>query len=560
MKNVKILAACSLLLLGVSSCDLTGLNENPNKPSNDVDYNMNEPRLLGTVRGGKIIDGDVEQRLKALQVDLYSQMVVDGGGWSTANYVQNDGWNLVIWEQYLKQLASLNIVIRDLSAREDAEDYANTIAFARIWRVYVHSMASDLFGPMPFPKPSDDPEANPPYREMEDIYTEYFSELDEAPKMFTSGAKSIFTDKSNDIVYQCDNDAWKRFANSLRLRLALRVSEVAPDVCKTQAQAAINADGGLISNSKQNAYMPPKADGSWGQDYNYVMFQITWGGPLNMSKSFEKLVTNIGGVAWPAGVENTTPTLTGEAPIPVSSVHPAKVDPRAPKIFQPSITGGNWQGLPYGARSEEQNKGDYVVKNYAELGYLVKDGGKYNSRPYDVFLYEEVCFLKAELFARGILAGDAKHEYEEGVRSSFEKWGVGSQADEYLASTEKNLAGTSAKYDDQAGAGNTALEKIITQKYIAGTPDLSWEGWSDKRRLNLPRLDVAIYRDETVFGGYSKDIKDPKNFIKRIKYPVKESLVNKDEYNRGVQMLGGKDNVAANLWWDKNANYCTSVE
>ena len=241
-------------------------------------------------------------------------------------------------------------------------------------------------------------------------------------------------------------------------------------------------------------------------------------------------------------------------------MHPAKVDPRAPKIFQPSITGGNWQGLPYGARSEEQNKGDYVVKNYAELGYLVKDGGKYNSRPYDVFLYEEVCFLKAELFARGILAGDAKHEYEEGVRSSFEKWGVGSQADEYLASTEKNLAGTSAKYDDQAGAGNTALEKIITQKYIAGTPDLSWEGWSDKRRLNLPRLDVAIYRDETVFGGYSKDIKDPKNFIKRIKYPVKESLVNKDEYNRGVQMLGGKDNVAANLWWDKNANYCTSVE
>ena len=50
MKNVKILAACSLLLLGVSSCDLTGLNENPNKPSNDVDYNMNEPRLLGTVQ------------------------------------------------------------------------------------------------------------------------------------------------------------------------------------------------------------------------------------------------------------------------------------------------------------------------------------------------------------------------------------------------------------------------------------------------------------------------------------------------------------------------------
>lgn len=560
MKNVKILAACSLLMLGVSSCDLTGLNENPNKPTNDVNFNMNEPRLAGTIRGGKIIDGDVEQRLKALQVDLYSQMLVDGGGWSTANYVQNDGWNLLIWEQYLKQIASLNIVIRDLSAREDAADYANTIAFAKIWRVYVHTQASDLFGPMPFPKPTDDPEANPPYISMADTYNEYFTELDEAVKMFTSGAKSIFTDKANDVVYGSDTDAWKRFANSLRLRLAVRVSEVAPDICKAQAQAALNADGGLISNSRQNALMPPKADGSWGQDYNYVMFQITWGGPLSMSKSFEKLVTNIGGVAWPEGVVNQTPTLNGNPAIPVSSVHPAKVDPRAPKIFQPSIDGGNWQGLPYGARSEEQNKGEYVVKNYAELGYLVVDGSANKARPYDIFLYEEVCFLKAELFARGILAGDAKHEYEEGVRASFAKWGVANQADEYLASTEKNLAGTSAKYDDQAGPGNTALEKIITQKYIAGTPDLSWEGWSDKRRLNLPRLDVAIYRDETVYAGYSKDIKDPKNFIKRIKYPIKESLVNKDEYDKGVQMLGGKDNVATTLWWDKNANYCTSAE
>lgn len=560
MKNVKILAACSLLLLGVSGCDLTGLNENPNKPTNDVDYNMNEPRLAGTIRGGKIIDGDIEQRLKALQVDLYSQMLVDGGGWSTANYVQNDGWNTLIWEQYLKQVASLNIVIRDLSARDDADDFANTIAFARIWRIYVHSMASDLFGPMPFPKASDDPEVNPPYMAMADIYNEYFSELDEAVKMFSSSAKNIFTERSNDIVYGCDIDSWKRFANSLRLRLALRVSEVAPDLCKTQAEAALNADGGVISNAQQNAYMPPKADGSWGQDYNYVMFQITWGGPLNMSKSFEKLVTNIGGIAWPEGVVNNTPTLNGDPAIPVSAIHPAKVDPRAPKIFQPSIVGGNWQGLPYGARVEEQNKGDYVVKNFAELGYLVVNGSKNVARPYDLFLYEEVCFLKAELYARGILGGDAKQAYEEGVRASFAKWGVADEADEYLASTEKNLAGTSAKYEDQSGPGNTALEKIITQKYIAGTPDLSWEGWSDKRRLNLPRLDVALYRDESTYAGYSKDIKDPKNFIKRIKYPVKEKEVNEEEYNKGVQLLGGKDLVSSPVWWDKNANYCTSAE
>ena len=64
--------------------------------------------------------------------------------------------------------------------------------------------------------------------------------------------------------------------------------------------------------------MPPKADGSWGQDYNYTMFQITWSGPICMSKSVEKLVTNIGGVAWPQGVVNQT------SGVAVSSVHPER--------------------------------------------------------------------------------------------------------------------------------------------------------------------------------------------------------------------------------------------
>ena len=129
----------------------------------------------------------------------------------------------------------------------------------------------------------------------------------------------------------------------------------------------------------------------------------------------------------------------------------------------------------------------------------------------------------------------------------------------YLASTEKNEAGTSAKYADQQGAGNTALEKIITQKYIAGLPDLAQEAWNDKRRLNLPRLDVAVYRDQAVYNNSDTNILNPQNFIKRMKYPMKEQLVNAAEYEKGKSMLGGKgDVVSTPIWWDKNSNYCTS--
>ena len=103
------------------------------------------------------------------------------------------------------------------------------------------------------------------------------------------------------------------------------------------------------------------------------------------------------------------------------------------------------------------------------------------------------------------------------------------------------------------------MEKIITQKYIAGIPDLAQEGWNDKRRLNLPRLDVAVYRDQAVYNNNDKDILKSANFIKRMRYPTKESLINATEYEKGKSMLGGKgDIVSTPLCWDKNSNYCTS--
>ena len=113
-----------------------------------------------------------------------------------------------------------------------------------------------------------------------------------------------------------------------------------------------------------------------------------------------------------------------------------------------------------------------------------------------MFLYEEVCFLKAEAALRGYISGDAKAFYEAGVNASLATWGVAGNAAGYLASTDKNLAGTSANWDD--------------------------------------------------------------NYIKRVMYPDNERMVNEAEYNKGVQLLNGTDKVNTKLWWDKGVNYCTS--
>jgi hypothetical protein len=554
MKNIyKLFSACALLTVAVTSCDLTAINVNPNEPTADVDYNLDEARLASTFRKSlPAIEGDDEQRVKSLMVDFYAQML-DGGNYSTRNYIMNEDWNQRMYRRVQNTIASLNIVIRNMSSKDD--QYTNAIAVAKIWRVYVESIGIDYFGPIPFPKYTE-AEANPPYTSVEAAYTEFFRELDEAVVLFDkNNATPIFSSSASDILYANDIAKWRKFANSLRLRLALRVSEVNAGLCSEQAAKAIAS--GVMESAADNAYIPPKADGGWGNDYNYTMFQITWGGPLKMTSSIEKLLTGIGGIDWPAGVVNHRALYNSGTATPVST-HPAKVDPRGPLMFDPALDGGKWEGYPYGLYGS-QVTGEYATSTlWPELGILIKDGAPYKSRKYDIFLYEEVCFLKAEAALRGFTSGDAKTEYEKGVHASFATWGVSGSADAYLASTDKNTAGTSANFTDVSGAGNSALEKIITQKYLSLFPDVSMEAWNDKRRLNLPRMDVAAFRDELLYDNNNKDIKDSRNFIKRVQYPQNETQINKAEYDKGVALLGGKDVVNTPIWWDKNANYCTS--
>jgi hypothetical protein len=567
MKNIFKLLVAACIALCLEGCDLTSINVNPNAPTADENYNFDDARLAGTFRSSvPVMEGDDEQRIKSLNIDFHAQILI-GGNYDIINYLSNDDWNQRMFRRVQSAISSLNIVIRNLAGKE--EQYGKTIAVAKIWRVYVQSNGVDYFGPIPFAKYTE-VEANPPYKSVEDTYTEFFKELDDAIALLDGGSSDdIFISPVSDVVYGNDAAKWRKFASSLRLRLALRLSEAAENTCKTEAAKAIAE--GVMESAADNAYVPPRADGGWGGDYNYTMFQITWSGPLTLTASFEKLVEGIGGIAWEGELVNRRAVYGNTdvaTRIDANFKHPEIIDPRATRMFDPPIQkpatdayGNEWKGLVVGlsssAKSEDANNRNY----YPELGILFKDGAPYKSRPYDVFLYEEVCFLKAEAFLRGFASGDARSAYEEGVRASFATWGVANHADAYLSSTARNLAGTSAKFDDNiTGAGNTPLEKIITQKYLSLFPDVSMEAWNDKRRLNLPRMDVPVYRTELLYDNNDRDFKKSQNFIKRIQYPSTEVQNNEDEYKKGVALLGGEDRVNTPLWWDKNANYCTSAE
>lgn len=528
-----------IFAFGIFACtDLDEMNKNPNLPTSDI-YDFSTSQLSTLLRKGSTYDGaHIFQRVKSLHIDIYAQMLdeVPSGWTNTRNYFSNDGWTIDYWNAVPSWITSLNIIINQ---GKDDPKRVNSVALAKIWRVYIQSQATDLFGVMPFPSYKEIV-YNPPYVSVEDQYLEFFAELDEAVELIDPEVG--FLSASEDMIFHGDVTKWKKFANSLRLRLALRVSEVDETLCTQQAQAAVS--GGLMESVADDAKCLPSNVG-WGNDYNYTLL-FGWGETQHMTSSFEKLVTGIGGIDWPAGIS--------------ANVHPAKIDPRAPVMFDvPS--GGVWKGVPPGLHPNDVNQAPNNKTEIAILGeYIVgpPDARKI-SRPYDLMLFEEVCFLKAEAIHRGFISGTAKTEYENGVAASFSRWGV-SGASTYLASTDKNLAGTSASYDDQTGAGNSALEKIITQKYLALFPDMSIEAWSDKRRLNLPYFDVLAYRDPAIFASLPNIYNDSRSFMKRVKIPASEAVNNAELYNAGVALMGtGGDKTSTNLWWDTNQNYCTSV-
>ena len=129
----------------------------------------------------------------------------------------------------------------------------------------------------------------------------------------------------------------------------------------------------------------------------------------------------------------------------------------------------------------------------------------------------------------GLTSGDAKTEYEAGVRSSMTELGVPeSKIANYLASTSPNYYGTTAKYDDVTGTNNTPMDKILTQKYIAQSPGMFFETWADHRQFHKPTLMPFANVSSSVFNMNPSDQANntPNAYIKRIYYPSSEYTVN----------------------------------
>lgn len=458
------------------------------------------------------------QTAQNLFADLYAQyFATTTPNFQSDRYFMHPTWIDNHWNPvYTQVVPQLQILFEKLD--KSTPQYA----LANIWWVFAFHRVTDYYGPIPYSE-AGKPTTPIKYDSQEEIYNDFFKRLTEA----TALLKGKTTDKpygSYDIIYGGDVNKWIKFANTLRLRLALRISKVNPAKAKTEAEAAIA--GGLLTDVADNAYM---AKSLLGGDNNGLATISGWG-EFRMSAAMESVLK---------GYE----------------------DPRIGVYFQPAFLTKSYEGLRNGLGPTELAVVANSNDNNSNIGerWIRNTGGgsawdRQLAVKQDVMHTAEAYFLLAEAALNGWNAGSGTPQsfYEKGIQASMEGWGItGAAVTTYINSTKTPVA--PGDQQQSAALSNIPVkwgateaiqrEQIATQKWLAVYPD-GIEAWAEFRRTRLPKLYPVV-------NSVNTDVPTTA-VVRRIPFLLQEKQNNGAAVEAAVTLLGGPDNAATPLWWDKN--------
>ena len=441
------------------------------------------------------------------------------------NVVEKGHWSSLWEERYSKGLKNIqNLVERTAGV----EEFTNINAAARIIRVYLFSEVTDMYGDIPYSeaiKGFSEGVLLPRYDKQEDIYTDFFLELEQAVTQFDNSKADI----EGDLFLGGDVDKWRKFGNSLRMRLGFRLTKVDPAEAKIQVQAAIN--GGVMT-SNSDICMMKHTD----VDYQGEGVEIRGNG---RSQTFNASPNSEGFRLTNTFVDFLT--TTGD-----------------PRIY---IYGGTYLedgtditeylklGITHGAMwwNEWSDYGDLLDpdtgNSVAYVPHAVKhmQPSKYISgqaAPSFVMTYAEVELLLAEAAVRGWGATNASVHYTAGVEAGLKHVSLYPGAPEIPQDEINDFIANNPLPVDNEGKIRVINEQMWVNLYMNGL-----EAYSNFRRSGYPDLE-PFTSVEWYHSGTDGVI--PRRFF----YPEFESQINPDNYQEAVSRLG-KDDLLSRVWWDK---------
>ncbi|WP_200837113.1 SusD/RagB family nutrient-binding outer membrane lipoprotein [Dyadobacter sp. 3J3] len=476
------------------------------------------PFLFSRAQQQASYSGGTYQIAQNLFADLYAQYFATTATYFPSDrYVMRFDWLTGHWNPIYTDVVPQLKKVFELTDPTSAE-----YNLASIMWVYAFHRVTDYYGPVPY-FDAGNGENTVKYDAQNLIYDDFFKRLAAA----TTALKAKTSEKpydTFDIMYGGDVNKWIKFANTLRLRLALRISKVDPARAKTEAEAAVA--GGVFTDITDDAYMVKALA---GDDHNGLGRIAIWN-EFRMSASMESVLKGTG-------------------------------DPRIGVYFQPASKTNTFEGVRNGLTAAELGIDANSNDNNSNVGahWVTGSGANWDSQltvHQDIMHASEAYFLRAEGALNGwnMGGGTAKSYYELGITTSLAQWSItGATATAFVASTKTPVAPADqqnspaisnipVKWDD----GSTELvkrEQIGTQKWLAIYPD-GIEAWAEFRRTRFPKLYNVVNSDNA-------DV--PKStFIRRIPFIDAEKASNGAAVTAAVTLLGGPDKASTPLWWDKN--------
>jgi len=634
------------LLIGtaaiVASCsNFEEMNINPtaaNAEQVQVEYFINDaiigaqqdPHLAERIFILYWTDAGRQQRVGTLSEGYHSD------GWTSDYYRYISGW--------LRGANSAIQVAEEKIELGTVKEYTDNLKqIARIWRVYLMSEMVDNFGPIPVEGFKG---VNPDYNTVEEVYLYMLAELKDATAAIDVDVVNSVDISKWDPAFGYDYTKWRNYGNSMRMRLAMRLSEVAPSVAQAEFEdAAKNSefiaslDGtfavqetggwnsltGVMTRQWWDQFMTPTQNNlmiGLGGVLSSDQLEASMHGSIKSANymgvkyddHFTMMTNDPSAGFWFDGLHNTIDPraydlfkIPGNFDDPNFNSYPSW-SPDWTKVTEKDLIVGEvdsddnnetddisiegaftWNAYPNGNWGEKGSKN----KVYYHGGTLPRLSHKYRegSDKRVFFGSWETYFLIAEASVRGWdVPMGGQTAYEEGISQSFAYNNVSGHISTYLASNDYNRVGTSVSwshttepnatvamdyvdgYTSTAGTfnftypentiyeggsvKNDLLTKIITQKFIAQTPWLPLEAWSDHRRLGLPFFENPAI--ETVISRLPN--LTPGNFMsnsvgvfpQRLKYPSGLETSVPVGYQQALEFLGGDDSVFTPLWWAKH--------
>lgn len=537
MKTLNKIIRCfavSLPLLSSCTDNFDQMNTNPYVVTyGDPGYLLSHVTELLTN-----VSCDPYQRGENLYGHFYAHYLTNTvAGWMSDRYGYNDAWAYTaLWTPYHEALKETKYISGGLDEHPEYSNIAQMMRIITVWRTIAET---DMYGDIPYSEAGLGNDGVK-FDTQQEVYDCIFTELSDAVgKLQAASDNQKSPNGDQDLIFAGDVQKWIRFANSLRLRAALRIINVDAAKAKAEGEAALAA--GVMESNADNAMVRITATGS-----------LAWGHPLYMISQWACFVMS-------RDMENILKHT--------SSVH----DPRMPMWFGKSIdyrkaeesdklasyTGEEYSGVPNGmsdtqiglhengvdANSQVWGLKAYPNWNSGKNGVADGPGNSVIAMPLKVMSYAEVCLLKAEAAIRGWAgAGNAQANYENGIRASFAEARDGVDANLYSTANDETYITTGKVKWDESDGLEAKMERIITQKWIALYPD-GFEAWSEFRRTGYPKL-TPIQQSEDPNINPAKG-----EFVRKIRYPDAER---RDNPNATASTLNNNqgDGMHVSVWWD----------